>query len=175
MRSPLLTTAIAVLAAAALAACGGDSGSDSTSESSTSADASGTLAVGGCAASVDPQTTLDVKPVDCSDPSAEYTITEVGTDVNELGSCDYGVQMSDQAYCMDVVGTPPSGPELDYSTLAEGDCTDASVDDAEPTQVLSCDDPGATSKVIGFAEAPSDCTGNVTASRDGVVVCMESQ
>ncbi len=142
-------------------------------------EASGTFAVGDCAVSVDPESTGKVKKVDCSDSSAEFKITGVAASLNELGSCDLGVQMGDQAVCMEAVGTNPDSAtaeqdELDYSTLKPGDCTDASVEDPGPTQVLPCDDPRAKSEVLGQASDPLDCKGDVAAQRDGVVVCMRS-
>jgi hypothetical protein len=170
----LRAIAAAVLGTAAMlvvAACGGGD--------SSGTEASGTFAVGDCAVSVDPETSGEVEKLDCSDSSAEFKITGVAASLNELGSCDSGVQVGDQAVCLEAVGANPDSAtaeqgELDYSTLEPGDCTDASVEDPGPTQVLPCDDPRAKSEVLGQASDPLDCKGDVAAQRNGVVVCMRS-
>ena len=171
MRIRLLAAATLVIAAMLIATACGDDGSDG--------EASGSFAVGDCAVSVDPESSLELEKVECSDSSAEFTVTEVATSLDELGSCDFGLPIGDQAVCMDAVGTAADSAdteqdELDYSTLEPGDCTDASVEDSEPTQVLPCDDPDARSEVLGQTSDPLDCEGNVAAQRDGVVVCMRS-
>ncbi len=171
MRIRFIAAAMLALAAMlVVAACGGD---ESTGEESSS------FAVGDCGVSVDPEATFEVEKVDCEDGSAEFTVTEVSATLDELGSCDFGMQLGDQAVCMGAVGATPETAdaeqdELDYSTLEPGDCTDASVDDPGPTQVLPCDDPDAQSEVLGEASEPVDCEGDVAAQRDGIVICMRS-
>jgi hypothetical protein len=165
--------AAAMLAVAAMlmvAACGSDE---------SDGEASGSFAAGDCAVSVDPDSTLEVEKVDCEDSSAEFTVTEVAASLDELGSCDFGLQMGDQAICMGAVGATPESAgadedELDLSTLEPGDCTDASGEDPLPTRALPCDDPAARSEVLGEASDPFDCEGDVAAQRDGVVICMRS-
>ncbi len=107
-------------------------------------------------------------------------ITAVGATADDLGTCDFSIQLTDQAYCLGEVGSTvdpvaEAESQLDYSTLEPGDCTDATVEDSEPTRVIPCDEPDATSEVLGNAEDPSDCEGNVAAQRDGVIVCMQSR
>lgn len=170
----LRVIAAAVLGTVAMllvAACGGGD--------SSGTEASGTFAVGDCAVSAEPESSGEVEKVSCSDSSAEFKITGVAASLDELGSCDLGVQMGDQAVCLEAVGANPNSAtaeqgELDYSTLKPGDCTDASVEDSEPKQVLPCDDPRAKSEVLGQASDFSECKGNVAAQRNGVVVCMRS-
>ena len=166
-----MAAAMLAIAAMLIATARGDDESDG--------EASGLFAVGDCAVSVDPESSLELEKVECSDISAEFTVTEVAASVDELGSCDFGLQIGDQAVCMDAVGTAADSAnterdELDYSTLEPGDCTNASVDDPESTRVLPCDDPDARSEVLGQALDPLDCEGDVAAQREGVVVCMRS-
>ncbi len=165
-------SAVAVGAILLLSACGSDDGgSDGDGDS---------LAVGDCAVVVDPTSaTPDLQKVDCEESSAEYSITAVGATADDLGVCDFSIQL-DQAYCLGEVGStvdPVAEAEnqLDYSTLEPGDCTDATVEESAPTRVIPCDDPDAASEVLGKAEDPSDCEGNVAAQRDGVVVCMQTR
>jgi hypothetical protein len=166
------TSAVAVAAILLLSACGGgDGSSDSGSDS---------LAVGDCAAVVDPTSAApDLQKVGCEEGSAEYSITAIGATADDLGACDFSIQL-DQAYCLGEVGSTvdpvaEAESQLDYSTLEAGDCTDATVEQAEPTRVIPCDEPDATSEVLDIAEDPSDCEGNVAAQRDGVVVCMQTR
>ncbi len=155
-----------------LSACGsGDGSSDGGGDS---------LAVGDCAVVADPTSaTPDLQKVGCEESSAEYSITAVGATADDLGACDFSIQL-DQAYCLGEVGStvdPVAEAEnqLDYSTLEPGDCTDATVEDSAPTRVIPCDDPDAASEVLGNAEDPFDCAGNVAAQRDGIVVCMQTR
>ncbi len=164
-------SAAAVAAAVLLSACGSDNGGSSDGDS---------LAVGDCAVVVDPTSaTPNLQKVGCGDSSADYSITAVGATAEDLGACDFSIQL-DQAYCLGEVGStvdPVAEAEnqLDYSTLEPGDCTDATVEDPAPTRVIPCDDPDAASEVLGNAEDPFDCEGNVAAQRDGIVVCMQSR
>ncbi len=165
-----VASAAAVGAILLLSACGSGGGNDSDS-----------LAVGDCAVVVDPTSaTPDLQKVDCEESSAEYGITAVGATADDLGACGFSIQLPDQAYCLGEVGSTvdpvaEAESQLDYSTLKPGDCTDATVEDSEPTRVIPCGEPDATSEVLDIAEDPSDCEGNVAAQRDGVVVCMQSR
>ncbi len=165
------TPAVAIAATLLLSACGGDEGGSAESDS---------LAVGDCAVVVDPASTSpDLQKVDCGDSSAEYGITAIGATADDLGACGFSIQL-DQAYCLGEVGSTDdpvaeAEAQLDYSTLEAGDCTDATVEQSEPTRVIPCDDPDAASEVLGIAADPSDCEGNVAAQRDGVVVCMQTR
>ena len=155
-----------------LSACGSDEGS--------SGGDGGSLAVGDCAVVVDPTSaTPDLQKVGCEESSAAHGITAVGATADDLGACDFSIQL-DQAYCLGEVGStfdPVAEAEnqLDYSTLEPGDCTDATVEDSAPTRVIPCDDPDAASEVLGNAEDPFDCEGNVAAQRDGIIVCMQTR
>jgi hypothetical protein len=158
---------LGALAMLAVAACGGGN--------SSSTEASGTFAVGDCAASVGAESSEEVERVSCFDSSAQFRIVRVAASLDELGPCYVSVQEGDQAVCLEYVGNSATAEEkLDYSTLRSGDCTDATIEDSEPTQVLPCDDPRAKSEVLGHASDPSDCKGDVAAQRNGVVVCMRS-
>ena len=165
-------SAAALAAILLLSACGSDEGDSSEGDS---------LAVGDCAVVVDPTSaTPDLQKVDCEESSAEYGITAVGATADDLGACDFSIQLADQAYCLGEVGStvdPVAEAEgqLDYSTLEPGDCTDATVEEPGPTQVIPCDDPDAASEVLGNAEDPFDCEGDVAAQRDGIIVCMQAR
>ena len=81
------------------------------------------------------------------------------SDRRRSGTCDFSIQLPDQAYCLGDVGSTvdpvaEAESQLDYSTLEPGDCTDATVEDSEPTRVIPCDEPDATSEVLGNAEDP---------------------
>jgi hypothetical protein len=166
------TSAVALAAILLVSACGSDEGDNGEG---------GSLAVGDCAVVVDPTSaTPDLQQVDCEDSSAEYGITAAGATADDLGACDFSIQLRDQAYCLGEVGStadPVTEAEnqLDYSTLAPGDCTDATVEKSAPTRVIPCDEPGAKSEVLGLTSDPLDCEGNVAAQRDGVVVCMQTR
>lgn len=166
-----LAAAAALAVALLLSACGGDDNGSGDSES---------LAVGDCAVVVDPTSaTPDLQKAGCDESSAEYSITAVAATAEDLGACDFSVQL-DQAYCLDEVGSTvdpvaEAEAQLDYSTLKPGDCTDATVEDSAPTRVVPCGDPDAASEVLGNAADPFDCEGNVAAQRDGVVVCMQTR
>ena len=166
------STAAALAATLLVSACGTDEGDTSNGDS---------LAVGDCATVVDPTSaTPDLQKANCEESSAEYGITAVGATADDLGTCDFSIQLTDQAYCLGEVGSTvdpvaEAESQLDYSTLEPGDCTDATVENSEPTRVIPCDEPDATSEVLGSAEDPSDCDGNVAAQRDGIIVCMQSR
>jgi len=163
-----LAAAAALAATLLLSACGSDG------------DGGDSLAAGDCAVVVDPTSaTPGLQKVGCEESSAEYSITAIGATADDLGACGFSIQL-DQAYCLGEVGStvdPVAAAEsqLDYSALGPGDCTDATVEDPVPTRVIPCDDPDAASEVLGNAEDPSDCEGNVAAQRDGVIVCMQTR
>ena len=168
-----LASAATLTAVLLLSACGSDDDSSSSSDGDS-------LAVGDCAVVVDPTTaTPELQKVGCEESSAEYSITAVGATADDLGACDFSIQL-DQAYCLGEVGStvdPVAEAEnqLDYSTLEPGDCTDATVEEPAPTRVIPCDEPDAKSEVLGEASDPFDCEGDVAAQRDGIVVCMQTR
>jgi hypothetical protein len=172
MRIEVTATALLIaIAALALGGCGSDDSGDGEG---------GSFSVGDCVTAVDPEGNLQIEKVDCDDPSADNSITAVGASNDELGACYFGVDLGDQAVCLDEVGSTAdpiaeAEEQLDYATLEPGDCTDATVEDSEPTKVLPCDDPDARSEVIGRTSDPFDCEGNIAAQRNGVVVCMQSR
>jgi hypothetical protein len=172
MRIEVAATALLIaLSALALGACGSDDFGDGEEDS---------LSVDDCVTAVDAESNLQIEKVDCEDSSADYSITAVGASNDELGACSFGVDLGDQVVCLDEVGSTAdpiaeAEEQLDYATLEPGDCTDATVEDSEPTKVLPCDDLDARSEVIGQASDPLDCEGDVAAQRNGIVVCMQSR
>jgi hypothetical protein len=163
----IVAAVLGAVAMLAVAACGGGN--------SSGTEASGTFAVGDCAVSVGPESSGEVEKVSCSDSAAQFKVTGVAASLGELGPCYVGVQEGDQAVCLEYVGNSATEEQkLDYGTLKPGDCTDATIEDSEPTQVVPCDDPRAKSEVLGHASDPSACKGDVAAQRNGVVVCMRS-
>jgi hypothetical protein len=153
------STAVAALAAGALAlaGCGGDSEPGLEVGACTNADPTEALS-------------LDVKAVECEDDEAKSRIVRQVTKSAECDVASVSDSSNGKVYCTEPhpPGSVPTKPEV-------GACTTAATNRAVSVNIrlVNCNDKDARSKIISRAKRVTDCARGSVRDTDGQLFCIE--